>query len=73
VPQAVIVMLFALAVGAGGVLSYMSGATGHPDRLPTYAFLALVCLVIYLIIDFDRPRRGLLQFDAAPLERVFTG
>jgi hypothetical protein len=73
VPQTVIVMLFLLAIGAGGVLSYMSGATGHPDRLPTYAFLLLVCLVIYLIIDFDRPRRGLLQFDAAPLERVFNG
>ena len=72
VPQVVIVMLFALAIGAGGVLSYMSGATGHPDRLPTYVFLFLVCLIIYLIIDFDRPRRGLMQFDASPLQRVFV-
>jgi len=72
VPQLVIVMLFALAIGAGGVLSYMAGATGHPDRLPTYVFLFMVCLIIYLIIDFDRPRRGLLRFDAAPLERVQT-
>lgn len=73
VPQVVVLMLFALAIGAGGVLSYMSGATGHPDRLPTYVFLFMVCLIIYLIIEFDRPRRGLMQFDAAPLERVFTG
>src|SRR5262245_49645117 len=73
VPEAVIVMLFALAIGAGAVLSYMSGATGHPDRLPTYAVLLMVCLIIYLIIDFDRPRRGLMQFNAAPLQRILTG
>ena len=73
VPQPVIGLLFALAIGAGAVLSYMSGATGHPDRLPTYAVLILVCLIIYVIIDFDRPHRGLMRFDAAPLQKVFSG
>ena len=69
VPQAVIVMLFLLAIGAGAVLSYVAGASGHPDRMPTYAVLVLICVVIYLIVDFDRPRRGLMRIDPAPLQQ----
>lgn len=69
VPQSVIIMLFALAMGAGAVLSYTAGASGHPDRPPIYAVLVLVCLVIYLIIDFDRPRRGLMHLDPKPLQQ----
>ena len=63
VPEAVLFLLFALAIGSGAVLAYVSGASGHPDRLPTYVLLCLICLVIYLIIDFDRPRRGLMHLD----------
>ena len=73
VPQSVNAMLFALAMGAGAVLSYTAGASGHPDRPPIYAVLVLVCLVIYLIIDFDRPRRGLMHLDAAPLRQQLSG
>ena len=73
VPEAVLFLLFALAIGSGGILAYVSGASGHPDRLPTYVVLCLVCLVIYLIIDFDRPRRGLMQLDAGPLRELLRG
>jgi len=73
VPEAVLLLLFALAVGSGGVLAYMSGASGHPDRLPTYAVMLMVCLVIYIIIDFDRPRRGLMHLDPAPLQQQLAG
>ena len=58
-----------LAMGAGAVLSYTAGASGHPDRPPIYAVLVLACLVIYLIIDFDRPRRGLMHLDPKPLQQ----
>jgi len=70
VPEAVIFMLLAFAIGSSLILSYMSGASGHPDRLPTYAVMALICLVIYLIVDFDRPRRGLMHIDPAPLQQL---
>jgi hypothetical protein len=72
VPQAALLMLFALALGSGAVLAYISGASAHPDRLATYVVLCLVCLVIYLIIDFDRPRRGLMRLDSAPLRELVT-
>jgi hypothetical protein len=72
VPEPVLFMLFALAIGASGILAYISGASGHPDRLPTYGVLILICLVIFLTIDFDRPRRGLVRVDAAPLQRLLS-
>ncbi len=72
VPEAVLFMLFALAIGSGAVLAYISGASGHPDRLPTYVVLCLICLVIYLIIDFDRPRRGMMHLDAGPLRELIN-
>lgn len=70
VPEAVLYLLFALAIGSGAVLAYIEGASGHPDRLPTYVVLCLICLVIYLIIDFDRPRRGLMHLDAGALREL---
>jgi len=70
VPEPVIFMLLAVAIGSSAILSYTSGASGHPDRLPAYAVLALICLIIYLIIDLDRPRRGLVAVDPAPLEQL---
>ena len=72
VPEPVLFMLFALAIGASGILAYISGASGHPDRLPTYGVLILICLVIFLTIDFDRPRRDLLRIDSAPLQRLLS-
>ena len=70
VPEPVILMLLAVALGSSAIMSYMSGASGHPDRLPAYAVLALICLIIYLIIDLDRPRRGIVSVDPAPLEQL---
>ncbi len=70
VPEPVIMMLLAVAIGSAAILSYMSGASGQPDRLPAYAVLALICLIIYLIIDFDRPRRGLFHVDPTPLAQL---
>lgn len=70
VPEPVIFLLLAVAIGSSAILSYTSGASGHPDRLPAYAVLALICLIIYLIIDLDRPRRGLVAVDPAPLEQL---
>ena len=72
VPEPVLFMLFALAIGASGILAYISGASGHPDRLPTYSVLILICLVIFLTIDLDRPRRGLVRIDAVPLQRLLS-
>ena len=70
VPTAVLAALLLMATLASGMLAYMAGATGHPDRLKVYAFLVFIGLVVYLIVDLDRPRRGLMRLSPAPLEEV---
>jgi hypothetical protein len=70
VPEAVLGGLFAMATLAAGMLSYMAGATGYPDRFKMYAFLSFLALVIYLIVDLDRPRRGLMRLSPESLEET---
>lgn len=67
VPPALTATLLLLVTLASGMLAYMVGGTGHPDRVKVYAFLVFVALVVYVIVDLDRPRRGLMRLSPAPL------
>ena len=72
VPEPVLWMLFTLAVLAGAAVGYAFGASRHRSRIFTVTFALLVCMVVYIIIDLDRPRRGLIQIDPAPLQEVLA-
>jgi hypothetical protein len=61
VPESVLLLLFGFAVLTSGVLGYGNGLSGS-RALGTAAILALlITLVILVIVDLDRPRRGLIQ------------
>ena len=70
VPQSILVMLFVLAVLASSMVCYNFSASGHPSRSRTVTFMLLVCMIIYVVIDLDRPRRGIMRLDPAPLNQV---
>jgi hypothetical protein len=36
----------------------------------SFSFIVLVTLVIYVTLDLNQPRRGLIRVNMAPLERV---
>jgi len=61
VPESVLLLLFAFAILAAGVLGYGNGLTGVRIRVPTAIYSIVVVLVILLIIDLDRPQRGLAR------------
>ena len=67
VPEPVLWMLFVLAVLASATVGYCFGASAHGGRIFTLTFVFLVCLVIYAILDLDRPRRGLMKVDQTPV------
>ena len=71
-PWVITSILLALTVMASGMVAYMVGATQRPDRVRSYAFFLLVDLIVYLITDLDRPRRGLVKLSPAPLEEVLA-
>jgi hypothetical protein len=61
VPEVVILLMFATVVITTGTLGYASGIAGHRVTLAAFVLALLIALVVYLIIDLDRPRRGSIQ------------
>ena len=59
VPEIVLLLLFAVFIIAGAVLGYSGGLAGARPVVATVAMSILIVLVIFIIIDLDRPRRGL--------------
>jgi len=70
VPESVLYLLFAVTVGALGFISYGSGLAGRRYHVSTAIFAMLVSLVLITIIDFDRPREGLIRISQQSLSRV---
>ena len=61
VPEIVIFLLFATVVITTATLGFASGIAGHRVTLAALVLVVLIALVVYLIIDLDRPRRGSIQ------------
>ncbi len=67
VPEVVLMLLFAIFIISGSVLGYASGLGGGRPWLATLAMTGLITLVIFIVIDLDRPRRGLIQVDQSSM------
>ena len=61
VPEVVLFLMIATIVLTTATLGYASGIAGHRVTLAAFVLLILIALVVYLIIDLDRPRRGAIQ------------
>ncbi|MGB9369893.1 MAG: hypothetical protein WCE79_28190 [Xanthobacteraceae bacterium] len=60
IPSIVLVVLYALAAAAGGFVGYASAIDPRLTRLPVVIMGLLISLVLYLIIDLDRPNNGFI-------------
>lgn len=58
VPEVVLYLVFATILMTTATLGYASGLSGHRVTLAAIVLVMLITLVVYLIIDLDRPRRG---------------
>lgn len=61
VPEIVLSLLYTTFLMAGIILGYSAGVAGHRASFATYIMVGLIVLLVFLIIDLDRPRRGLIQ------------
>ena len=73
VPGYIIAMLIAVAVGGGFVTGYSAGLGGKRPALGTAALSLIVTLVVFMIADLDRPRRGLIQVGQSDLIELKAG
>lgn len=70
VPQEVLLLLFGTFLLTGGVVGYASGVAGHRPSLATHVLVLLIVILAFVILDLDRPRRGLIRVDQTKLLEV---
>lgn len=61
VPEIVILLLFVTFILTGVVIGYASGADDHRPSFAAHVLVLLIALLVFIIIDLDRPRRGFIQ------------
>jgi hypothetical protein len=71
VPQIVISLLIAVALGALGFIAYGYGLTGHRRHVSTALFALLIAMVFTIIIDMDQPRSGLIRVSEESMVRLY--
>ncbi|MGJ7506744.1 hypothetical protein [Variovorax sp. GT1P44] len=70
VPQTVISLLVAVALGALGFIAYGYGLTGQRRHVSTALFALLIAMVFTIIIDMDQPRSGLIRVSEESMVRL---
>jgi len=61
VPEPVLFLMFTTFLLTAFLVGYAGGVGGHRASFATYILFTLVTSLVFLIIDLDRPRRGLIE------------
>ncbi len=64
VPDSIVIMLFILSITSAFYIGYSSAGKGKLDWFIVTGFCLLTAIVIYITLDLDRPRRGLIKMDS---------
>jgi hypothetical protein len=67
----VVLLLLLLSFGfSGAVVGYAAGVHGHRGLVSNTLMLGLISMLVFLIVDIDRPRRGLITVDSGPMQAL---
>jgi len=61
IPELILFLLFIIFIIGGALMGYTSGLGYKRAYIPTVMFTLLIVLVVFIIIDLDRPKRGYIQ------------
>ena len=67
VPEAILFLLYLTFLLASGVVGYAAGNSGHRPPLVAYILVTLIVILSFIIVDLDRPQRGLIRTDQRSL------
>ena len=70
VPEIILFLLFVVFITAGGLMGYSSGLGQNRTFIPTFLMTFLIILVVFIIIDLDRPRRGLIRVNKESIKEL---
>jgi hypothetical protein len=60
VPEVVLWLLYGVLLMTGSIIGYACGVAGHRASLVAYIMVVLIVFLVFIIIDLDRPHRGLI-------------
>jgi len=61
VPEVVLLLLYATFVMAGAIVGFACGTGGHRPSTVSYVMVGLMVVLVFIILDLDRPTRGLIE------------
>lgn len=67
VPEVIWLLLYGAFLITSGVIGYSAGISGHRPTPVTYTLIVLIVVLVFIIVDLDRPRRGLIRVDQSSL------
>ncbi len=70
VPETVILLLFLVFVSSGAIMGYSSGLSAKRVMAPTLMVSFLIVLIVLIILDLDRPKRGFIKVDQRPISML---
>jgi hypothetical protein len=73
VPEVVILLLFCTFLMACASIGYAAGISGYRASLVTYVLVALIVVLVFLIVDVDRPRRGFITISHKSMTDLQAG
>jgi hypothetical protein len=73
VPETVVLLLYLIALTATGFTGYGAGLAGDGERGSKLVMAVLIATVLILVIDLDRPYRGLVTVGQQPMEDLIQG
>ena len=70
IPGLVLALLISCSALALGVIGYGSGLVGRRRAPLTLSLALLISAALWITIDLDYPRRGLIRLSDAPLQQL---
>lgn len=67
VPEVVLFLLFGTFAIAAWLLGYGPGVEGHRPPFASFLMTALIVVLVFIVMDLDRPRRGFIEVSQASL------
>jgi len=68
VPELVLGLLLVTFLLAGAIMGFAAGRASHRPSSVTYILIGLMVVLVFIVLDLDRPRRGIINVDHSSLQ-----
>ena len=68
VPELVLGLLIVTFLLAGGIMGFSAGRASHRPSPVTFILIGLMVVLVFIVLDLDRPRRGIINVDHSSLQ-----